>query len=498
MWERALQDIFYFIAHYVPKRLFNLETAAPQQIALFQAVMDGKRYFVIMAPRKGGKTICVAIIAVWLTLRDQTYRVFILSGGKDQAEWLYDYCKAIIWPSGGVNRERREFFKQFLVQEPTKSRIVYKLGGWIRYSAASEKQVNAPTADCLINDEFVLIPTTILEQAWPMIRQSPNPRRFLLSTARPGAENTDAFLDILDEAKKLGFKKFTWIDADCPFLQTDVALKDTEVARFFMSEEMHLTQYRGAAPKRAGRIFPRTFIRQAFVAPDPDNPGFLLDGTPFEMDPDKRIFRGEGAGGIDWGFDHDTVFIEGYRALGGKIVVMRMIVGSGTSPSDWAQQAHDDSILYGFEEWFADASGAFQNSEIKQRGLRVTSRAFQHQTRGKEWMIGISYHHLQAIDIVIPDIPEFEPLKKQLTKWKRDQNGKPKKGNDHCNDAFICLISKWDPRYSESEDYEQPEPDSISRFSANDWDSFQSPDRAWMPENWRENELLRREVWEKR
>ena len=62
-WEKAMRDIFYFVEHYVPKRLFDIKLASAQQLELLQAVQDGRKYFLIRAPRKGGKTILVAIIA---------------------------------------------------------------------------------------------------------------------------------------------------------------------------------------------------------------------------------------------------------------------------------------------------------------------------------------------------------------------------------------------------------------------------------------------------
>ena len=513
MWQKATQDIFYFIRHYVPKNLFDLDQAAPQQIELFQSVMDGKPYYVIRAPRKGGKTICVAIIAVWLTLRDQTYRVFIVSGGKDQAEWLYDYCKQILWPSGDDGAATRELFSQFLTGEPSKTRLTYKKGGWIRYAAASEKQVNAPTADALLMDEYVLIPTNIVEQAWPMIRGSKQPMRFLLSTATPGKENTDSFLDIIDNAENLGFVRVEWADTDCPFLQRKRNLEDAEVARFFMDEEMFRTQYQGAMPKRAGRIFPRTLLREAFVAPDPKNPGYLLDGTPYDpvqpevqwvatehegYIPMKLTFRGEGKAGVDWGFDHDTVFLEGYRGLDHKMVAMRMHVNHGTSASDWGKIAEIDSMAYGITQWLCDSAGAFQNQELKDRGLNVKKRVFGHQSDGKEWMIGIAYFWLQKRLVVIPDTPEFALLKAQLEKYKRGGDGKPIKVNDHCVDAFLCWLSGWDPRYYDPgrETPSQPKPLRAESVS-NQWDGFQSGENAWMPDNWADNELLRREPWER-
>jgi len=502
MWQRAMIDIFYFIEHYVPKRIFDLEQAAPQQLALFQAVMDGVRYFVIRAPRKGGKTICVAIIVVWLTLKDQTYRFFIVSGGKDQAEWLYDYCKTVLWPGGEESRSVREFFAQFLRTEPSKSRIVYKKGGWIRYSAASEKQVNAPTADGLVNDEFVLIPQNIVQQAWPMIRGSDRPMRFLLSTATPGKENTDAFLDILEATEPgqtlytQGWRKFTWEDTDCPFLQRKLNISDSEVAKFFLDDEMYRTQYQGQLPKRAGRVFPSTFIREAFVAPDPKNPGYLLDGTPYDLK--KLEFQGEAKAGIDWGFDHDTVLLEGYRGLNHKIAIMQMHVDHGTSARDWANIAEKDALNHSIFEWLCDSAGAFQNRELEDRGLRVTKRVFGHLSDGKEWMIGIAYFWLQKRFIVIPDTPEFALLKTQLSKYKRGGDGKPLKINDHCVDAFICLLSGWDPRYYDPsrEMPGQPEVKEV-RSTANNWETFRSGERVWLPESWRDNELLRREPWEK-
>lgn len=501
IWGRAMENVFVFIEYYVPKELFDLEKAAPQQLDLLKAVQEGKRYFVICAPRKSGKTILVAIIAVWLVLRNQKFRVFIVSGSQDQAEWLYNYCSAILWPPTSEGEEKRIWFGQFLREEPRKSRIRFKAGGWIRYAPASKKQVNAPTADCLINDEFVLIPTIIVQQAWPMVRGSESPMRFLLSTATPGEENTDAFVDILDNAEEIGFERFEWTDKDCPFLVTAHAQKDAQIAEHFLTEDMVQTQYRGGRPRRAGRIFPRTFIRRAFIAPDPNRPGFLMDGTPY--DPEKLVFQGESKGGFDWGFDHDTVMIEGYRGLNHKIVLMKMVVGSGTSAADWGQRAEDDAVEHNIEEWLCDSAGAFQNRELQDRGLRVTKRVFGHLYKGKEWMIGVLYDWLQKTGLVIPDTPEFQPLKEQLEKYRRDQDGKPKKGFDHCVDSLLCFTSGWDPRYyNESEGYKQKNHQSragsLRRIESEGWRQFNSGNDPWMPDSWsKRKEELMRLPWEK-
>lgn len=501
MWTRALRDIFYFIATYVPRDLFDLDLAALQQIALLKAVMDGKRYFIIRAPRKGGKTICVAIIAVWLTLRNQKYRVFIVSGSEQQAEWLYKYCRKILWPSGPQNAWKREFFAQFLEREPMVSITEYKEGGWIMYSAASSKAVNAPTADCEIDDEYVLIPTNIVEEAWPMIRESEDPRRFILSTATPNKENTESFLDMLDAASDTESKwsKFEWMAEDCPFLKTAVADEDAEIARGILSKEMFETQYLGSLPRKAGRIFPQTFVREAFVALNPNNPGYLIDGSLYMKD-GGLIFQGDAKGGIDWGFEHDTVLTEGFLGLDRRIHVMKQVAGFGSSPSDWADLAAKDSLEYGIETWYADASGAFQNKEIRNRGFRVVPRAFQHPTEGKEWMIGNLYDWFQRKAMIVPDTDEFEPLKKQLQKYRRGQDGKPKKGEDDYVDSLLCLVSGWDPRYVLTPAYQQPPPvrNILPVESANDWVRFKSGEAPWMPQNWSEKRKeLTRNPWER-
>jgi len=336
-----------------------------------------------------------------------------------------------------------------------------------------------------------------------MNRSSTKPMRLLLSTATDGKENTDAFLDILDDCEpgkplhEKGWIKIEWESKDSPHLNTETALADAESARYFLSDDMYRTQYEGGLPKRAGQVFPRTFIREAFKAPDPENPGFLVDGTHY--DPEKLIFQGEGKGGIDWGFDHDTVLIEGYRALGGLIAIMKMVMGNGTSPSDWADQVEKDTLDYNIDQWFADASGAFQNQEVRDRGIRITPRAFQRKTYGKEWMVGVAYFWLSKRVITIPDTPEFATLKRQLLKWTRGADGKIKKRDDHSCDGFICFLSGWDPRYyelGEVQDIKQPG-DGEPSSRANEWDSFNSGHRSWMPSSWRDNQNLRKEPWQK-
>jgi hypothetical protein len=256
---------------------------------------------------------------------------------------------------------------------------------------------------------------------------------------------------------------------------------------------MFRTQYIGTLPRGAGRIFPKTFIRRAFKAPDPNNPGFLLDGTPY--DPENLEFRGESKGAFDWGFDHDTAMIEGYRGINKKIVIMKLLIENNTSATDWSNRAEEDWKKYNIFEWHCDAAGAFENRELEDRGLRVMRRAFQSKTEGKEWMIGVAYYWLQNDVITIPDTPDFAPLKSQILAYRRGADGKPVKRFDHAVDGFLLLLGGWDPIYYEESRRatrtRRPEVTPIA--SATNWESYRSEGSAWMPTTWqnRKEELTR-------
>jgi len=156
-------------------------------------------------------------------------------------------------------------------------------------------------------------------------------------------------------------------------------------------------------------------------------------------------------------------------------------------------------MAYEITEWLCDSAGAFQNQELSDLGLNVKKRVFGHISDGKEWMIGIAYYWLQKKLVVIPDTEDFALLKKQLGKYKRDGNGKPVKGYDHCVDAFLCWLSGWDPRYYDPEREIPPQPKPAEQTGiSNKWDEFRSGSKPWLPDNWADNEMLRREPWEKR
>jgi hypothetical protein len=474
-WDQSMKDIQKFIRTFVPKSFFDWDKANPEQIQILLEVQNGERNIIIRAPRKGGKTILVAVLVVWLALRKDHYRIFVLAGSLEQAKWLYRYCRDIVTGHPKIRAQ--------LLTEPTQTLTEFKNGSFIICSPASSKQVNAPTVDCLIMDEYVLIPSEIVTEAWPMIRASTEPRRFILSTAQQKI-SLDTFMDICDRAEELGFKFHFWDDTNCPWLSKS----DDKIAKEILNAEDYNIQYKGGTPSKQGSIFPLYIMREAFIKPQK-----LLEGNP---DYFKEI-RGEIKVGIDWGFGHDTVMSAGWVSPEFKLHVFRIFITHKTDDEElvkialsWDQEFYE-KFGQRVAEWICDAAGAFQNALMMKYGLWVVKRSFGQEERGKEWMIKILNWFYEKKRIVIVHDDNGDVLFKQSKSYRRDRNGKPVKGFDHCIDSLLCLASGWNPL----EAIEAPKEPSMSArrifekpISAMNWESTNPPDDMWRPDTWRKGD----------
>lgn len=477
-WAEAMANIFYFIRAFVPRPLFDLQKANPEQLRLLtdlQALIDagyqGTRNFIIKAPRKGGKTILVAIIVVWLALRKPRFRICVVAGSLAQAQWLYRYCSDIVTSHPMIN--------SWVVGDVTRSWTRFKHQSFIVCIPASHKQVNAPTVDVEVFDEYVMIDPDIIIEAWPMNRASETPLRFILSTAL-NKVSLDSFLDLVDRAEELGFSKYEWTDENCPWLSESEDL----LAQAIMDKESYQIHYKGGLPLKSGMVWPRDPIVKAFKK-EKDLPADYFD-----------VVKGPVKIGIDWGFTHDTVYLAGWLSLDQVLNIFKIGVFDKTDDEALADVAlsWDEEFYerYGqrAEGWYADAAGAFQNAMLRKRGFWVTRRVFGSVRKGKEWMIGIAEWYLKNLKVNIPDTKPFLPLKRQIKAYKRNRRtGKPIKGRDHCVDAFLCLCSGWNPVASLEAPKRRPQPAdriiSIDRWKETDWSTMKIADDTWRPAHWK-------------
>jgi len=474
IWEQSMKSIRTFIRHFVPKDYFDLDKANPQQIQILIDVENGQRNFVVRAPRKGGKTILVAIICVWLALKNAKFRIFVLAGSLEQAKWLYRYCRDIFLGT--------PLLRNCLLQEPTQTLTELKNGSWIFCSPASDKQIHAPTADVLVMDEYVLIEPDIVVGAWPMIRASKTPMRMILSTARDKV-GLESFLDIYDRAEELGFNAYWWSDAQCPWLSKE----DSDVAKQVLSEEEFRIQYQGGVPIKKGAVFGRIGIEKAFIKPEK-----IKRLYPYFSDEIKGVLKT----GVDWGFTHDTVFTAGWLGLDFRLHLVKQVAYDKTDDEELANIALDwdqeftERFKTRVDEWLCDAAGAFQNAMMRKKGLWVTPRVFQHRTEGKEWMVSVVNWFLEHDKLVIPDTKEFEGLKKQMKAYRRDRNAIIVKGFDDKIDSLLCLASGWNPLEAIEAPRERAKPaeriEIVSTLKDVNWEDMKpSGDEDWKPAHWR-------------
>ena len=473
-WTKAMSDIFYFIEHFVPKSMFDLEKANPKQLQVLSDLQNGNRNFIIRAPRKGGKTILVAIIAVWLALRRKC-RVCVIAGSLEQAKWLYRYCYEIVTGHAEIQK--------WLEGEPTQTWTKFKHKSFIICIPASTKQVNAPTVDVEIFDEYVIIPPDIVTEAWPMNRASSCPMRFILSTAQDKI-SLDSFLDIFDRADELGFQSYWWSDKDSPWLNKE----ENEVAKSILDKEDYDIHYRGGIPMKHGMVWPRLPLTKAIKKRPEDLPENYFNEI-----------KGPIKVGVDWGFTHDTVFLAGWLSLNWEVNVFKIGVFAKTDDEELAEIAVEwDAEFYEkhgqrVDQWICDSAGAFQNSMMRKKGLWITPRIFGHRKKGKEWMIGIADWYFKEAKANIPGFGDVEILRRQLMAYRREKSGFPTKGFDHCVDSFLCLVSGWDPTEAE----EAPRtrirptdqfPEMEKRWSRTgiDWSEMRPGEDSWKPQNWKE------------
>lgn len=465
-WDRAMKDIFVFIRNFVPKALFDLGQANPQQIRILKDLQGGTRNFIARAPRKGGKTILVAVIICWLAL-SRKLRICVVAGSLEQAKWLYRYCNTIL--------TGHKLIRRFLKGEPTQTWTNFTTPAFIVCVPASSKQVNAPTVDVVVLEEYVLIDPDIITEAWPMNRSSPTPMRFILSTALDKI-SLDSFLDIFDRAEELGFESYWWDDSQCPWLSKT----ESHIAERVFDPETYQIHWKGGVPLKRGMVFPRVPLLKAFKKEK-------------DLPEDYYVPKGPVKVGIDWGFAHDTVFLAGYLDLKNEINLFRVSVFSKTDDEELADTAVEwDTELYTkfgqrVDQWLTDSAGAFQNSMMRKKGLWTTPRVFGHRRKGKEWMIGIVEWYLRNEKMNIPDTREFRVLKRQARAYKRDKLGHPIKGYDDHVDTLMCLCSGWDPsREAEAPRYRPQPADRIleREWRPTEWEEKKVGDEIWKPPHW--------------
>jgi hypothetical protein len=266
-WRNDLNRFFKDITGLEP-RVFQKE--------FFDEVQRLKsKNLVIVAGRGIGKTLALAVVALWYILvlsvsEGRSMKVTILAGSLDQAKICFGYIMAFVNSS--------TFLQKQLDKEPTQKEILFKDGSWIRPLPASEKTVRGHHPDLLIIDEAAQVESDLIYAALPMTAPSPYARQIFSTTPSTGFSWVEEKWEHQAEFKYPDWKFFNW-NAES-FLPED----QLAMLKRSMPEDKYRSEMQGLPYKREGKVFNLEDLK-------------LCSDNLLREEPDGIKY-----GGVDWGY----------------------------------------------------------------------------------------------------------------------------------------------------------------------------------------------------
>ncbi len=229
----------------------------------------------IVAPRQGGKSRSLAMLALWSAFRTPDYRVLIVSAGEEASRRLLAEVRRVAASS--------PLLRGSIVDEQA-GLVTLSNGSEIRSVPASERQVRGWTVDLLLVDEAALVPDDLLlGAAIPTTAARPNARIILASSALTAY---GGFYDhvALGEGGSEHICTYRWRLADCEWITPSAVA----AARESMSELRFAAEYEGRFAGSADALFSREVLDRA-----------TADYLPLPLSELRGPARV--AAGVDWG-----------------------------------------------------------------------------------------------------------------------------------------------------------------------------------------------------
>jgi len=459
---------------------------SPHRLA-FEAIYNGRvQKAAILANRGGGKSMLMADLAACLYLFKR-FDVFILGGSEDQAKKCYQYAAEALQIDARLDDFNADVGKIL-------ARSVY--GNWIAVAAASGKRVRGPHCGdphremgmerhggCLIYDEECEIDDEISDAA-----------KYTINTAHPAVwvrastlhKTVGRFSELCGDPAAKGFELFSWncfdtaeyCDRDCRVCRPDFSGRlnpDFERWKTMNPDFIQPDGYcRGKAKKGIGwrkiwglgdpgsieGSYENTFSREEFEIEElglrPATGGLVLDPQAL-----ARCLKGEavylpGMPGlivIDWGMKGWTALHVIQRQKDGVVVVLQ---------TEYYHNVMDEAIFlrvkclggtYGIGTICADASHPFQNAQLRFNGFKVNEVQFnQWKDMGVGWIKGLVERGQLWLQGSINDGKEWyidgqtKRFYEELKGWRRGNDGRIVKKDDHGPDALLCGVMEWGAR----------------------------------------------------
>jgi len=278
-WQQPEKFFEYIWKDYGYKPISN-------QVKLFQSIKQGHRRIMIMSANGTGKTIALSTLSLYMTTvfankTGHPVKILLIAGSWSQAHTMQEYV------NHGL---KSEYVKTQILGKPTKTNVNFKNGSWIKSATASEYQVFGKHVDCLFIDEAVMVPETIINDAFSRVIGSDIGLIILSSTPEPKFYFSKyvSMWERKDEYPDTEWLRLSWKAMDCPW----VSPKDIEEAKRSLSEEEFQAKWLGKP----------SFVRSSNVFPIKDLDECIVDKVSYK----KELAT---VGGFDFGFHNPAALV---------------------------------------------------------------------------------------------------------------------------------------------------------------------------------------------
>jgi len=415
--DRVSRGVRLLLWYHYPDKFFNdvfKVNCFPYQSSVLYAVKNGCKRIIIQSAGGTGKTKLLAGIALYLaivvsTVEHEPIKVIIISGSKDQARYLYDYCKDVL---------DGEYCKDLIKGEPLQSITKFKNGSEIRALPNSLKAIQGKHGDIVLIDEAVLAGDFLIRDA---LRITAGSKRDIIILSGTPLEAASLFCEIYRDVDNYPeWTRFHWSAKECPLISKD-RLAEVES----LPEDMKSIFWEGQPYyKKLERVVDFDSLKDACK----DVPLLQYDAT-----------GGNVVMGVDWGWTHYTAIVVLQKVNG----VFRVLYTDQWRREQF-ESIHDKIVetckAYNVTKVLADSEDVGENQRLEARGLMVYPCAFQRRKSQMQSFLRMTFFNRK---IRIPQ--QFQELIQQLRTytWKT-------KSNDDLVDALMLALYYYEEEKDET------------------------------------------------
>jgi len=408
---------------------------------------------ILWKPRGGGGSLTVAII-IFLFMVWKKFSFKDLAGSGEQAKNVYDYVKGF-FSEQCVGVRGATIVKG----EPLKTNTELVTGPSLQCVPTSEKAARGKHPPGIVIDEACQSDPSVdsvIEAALNMVFSE---KEYCIIADSTFHVPFGWFQDNWDNAELRDYVRYKWSIYDCmaqcddemdcrncfltqriPVLNANGKIKKYKYtgcngkarksqgwlsrknvidAKKKNTAETYRVEYECHRPSTKGRVYPKEDCDRAFTR---------------DYDLVKLLKNVRSSVGIDWGFDSQTAVILSQRHLN-HIAVPNEAFFTGTSTSDIIAYLRRLKRKTGEFVVYADASHPFNNLDVANAGFKVQAVPFNLYKK-----LGIDnvakYFEMSRLKIS----KECRILESQINKYRKDEQGRPVKSNDHGADGLMCSL----------------------------------------------------------